>query len=1012
MMFAPLHVITCYSMLQSQLLPEKMEKALKAMNYFGMGITDNEAMFGIPAFAKMMAKNKKPYIIGEEFLLDGDSMSLFAVNEEGYRNLIKITIVRQKDELDYEYLKNHSKGLVAVIETVRGKFNELFVENYDSSFNKYLLNISSCFKDGFYLGIEVTSKEGVKYANRVRKFANEFTYECIAFPRIEYQTKEDALVLTMVDAIKNDNKINVKSKVGQNYFMKEEDYAKIYSKVEMANTVKLVKSSTFDFNQKRGELLHYPVTDSKKELSEMCHKRLDELGLNDEKHIQRLDHELSVISSMGYDDYFLIVQDYVNYAKNNDVLVGPGRGSSAGSLVAYLLNITEVDPLDYDLQFERFLNQYRATMPDIDVDFMDTKRDAMIQYMREKYGNNRVANIVAFQTIGAKQSLRDIGRIYNYPTHHIDLLSKKLTNKDFGLRESYKKLPDFKALVDSDPYFLEIVSLASKIEGLPRQNTLHAAGVVLDDKGLENNIPVTVLMNDNYITQYEMEYLEAQGFLKMDFLSLGNLTTIYSCVNLINQRHPEAHLDAAKLPYNEPEVFDLIAKGKTLGVFQVETQIMRKLIPVLKPNCFDDVVVLLALDRPGPMQYAKTYGRRKEGLEQITYISDDLKDILAPTYGIIVYQEQINSIATKMAGMSLAEADVFRRAISKKEKEKILGAQKQFIAGALKNGYSEEVSRKAFNDILKFAEYGFNKSHSVVYSIIVCRMAWLKAHYPLEFYSSLLANSSASSDIKFSEYVTEMRPMGFNILKPSINESTNEYIIKDNNLLYPLTGIKEVSYALLDCILKERRENGPFKDFFNFVLRMYQYKMNETRLHNLISAGAMDEFYKSREAMHLAVKSALQYAELNYGQDGQLSIGIEAFPAPTLRDMNDDPLENLEKEYEVMKIMLSDSPLKYKKEAIAKHNPIPIADALDLDKSKVVGIVKFKKIINTKKGDSMAFIKIIDETDEMEITIFSKLYKEAAKIIEKNAILVIEVKQQIRDDGPTYIADSIVKLED
>ena len=1012
MKFAPLHVVTGYSFLQSELMPEKMAKALKEKNYFGMGISDNEVLYGAPSFVKMMSSINKPYVIGEEFLVDDDNISLYVISEEGYRNLLAINVEKQKGKLTYDFLKDHSKGLVAIIETIRGKFKELFNEEIDTSFKKYLLTVSSSFKDGFYLGLEVTSKEGVKYANRIRKFANEFTYECVAFPRIRYQKKEDAIVITMVEAIANDNKINTKSEMGQDYFMNEEDYAKIYSRIEMENTIKIIQESTFKFNQKRGQLIHYPVNNSKTHLRELCEKNLAKMGLNDEKHVKRLNYELDVISSMGYDDYFLIVQDFINFANNNSILVGPGRGSSAGSLVAYLLGITKIDPLDYDLQFERFLNPYRKTMPDIDVDFMDNKRDTMIQYMRDKYGNNRVANIISFQTIGAKQSLRDVGRIYDYPTHHIDLLSKRLTNKDYGLRESYKKLPDFRALVDSDKYFLDIVSFASKIEGLPRQNGLHAAGIILDDEGLEKNIPVNILMNDNYITQYEGEYLEQQGFLKMDFLALGNLTTINNCINLINSRHKDANISFNNIPFKEKEIFDLIRKGNTLGLFQIETPIMRKLIKVLKPTTFDDVVVLLALDRPGPMQYAKTYARRKEGLEKFDYISDDLKEILEPTYGIIIYQEQINSIATKMAGMSLAEADVFRRAISKKEKEKILGAQKQFIEGALKNGYNKEISSKAFNDILKFAEYGFNKSHSVVYSIITCRMAWLKAHYPIEFYTSLLGNSSASSDVRFNEYVSEMKSMGIQIKKPSINQSTYEYIIYDNSLLYPLSGIKEISINVVDKILSERKNKGSFTDFFDFALRMHPYKISESQYNNLISAGAFDEFNNSREGMHLAVKSALQYAELNYGSDGQLSIGIDAFPKPSIRNVKDDPLTNLENEYEVMHIMLSDNPLAYKKDLIAKNKAIPISEACEEDKSTIVGILKLIKTITTKKGDTMAFIKIYDESSEIELTIFPKLYKEVQKILHKNHILLVEVKKDGDDDEPTYIANSIKELEE
>ena len=874
-----------------------------------------------------------------------------------------------------------------------------------------LLQFGSLYKDNFYLGIEVTSKEDVKYANRIRHFASEFTYKCIAFPTIRYQKKDDALIIDMVTAISDDTKINIKKKDGQEYFMSESDYQKIYTKSELANTVNIIKQSEFSFHQKRGELLHYPVENATVELRRMCEESLKQKGLTEQKYIDRLNHELEVISTMGYSDYFLIVQDFVNWCKQNDILVGPGRGSAAGSLVSHLLGIVEINPLDYDLQFERFLNPARKTMPDIDVDIMDIRREQVVQYMRDRYGSEKVATIITFQTIGAKQSLRDIGRIYDYPSHHIDLLSKRITEKDCTLREAYKKLPDFRSLVDSDKYFLEIVSLASKIEGLPRQSGQHASGVILDDKQLEDSIPVKKTFDDNYITQYEMEYLEEQGLLKIDFLSLSNLTIIYNCLKQINVNRKEP-LTFENIPYQEKEIFELISQNKTLGLFQIDTSAMRRSIQILKPDCFNDVVALLALGRPGPMQYIPTFAKRKEGKEKFSYVSEDLKDILSSTYGIIVYQEQINSIATKMAGFSLAEADTFRRAISKKEREKILKAQSQFIEGAVKNGYKEEVAKKVFSDILRFAEYGFNKSHSVVYSIIACRMAWLKIHYPLEFYSALLDNSSATSDSKFSEYVFEMNSLGIKMLPPSINYSTNNFVIKDGAILFPLTGIKEISITVMENIEKERKERGPFTNIFNFTLRMFKYKINANQLKYLIDAGAFDELHPSRNSIRLSILSALQYAELNYQSDGQLSIGIEAFPEPLIKEQIDDPLDNLYKEYEAIGAMLSNNPLSYKEDILREKGAIPIAEALELDNALVAGIIRSKKTINTKKGTPMAFIKIFDNTGDMEITVFSKEYADKRDMLDKNQIILAKISRRVNKEEVSYIAEQIERLEE
>ena len=510
-----------------------MERIAQAVNknaYFGLGLCDKGVMYGVPSFVKISEQIKKPCLIGLETSLEEDTICLYAINEEGYRNLLLISSAIQRNAFDKQLLNNHTQGLVAIIETVSGKFKEQFESN-NQGFARYLLDWNNLFKDGFYLGIEVIDKAGVSYANKIRKFANEHDYECIAFPKIRYQKKDDAIVLRIAEAIANEETITEKKLSGQECFMPLESYQKIYTKKEINNTQLVLQKSSFDFHQKRGEMLHYPVNDSATTLKDSCYETLKKLGLDkDERYVSRLEHELETIISLGYADYFLIVQDYVSFAKNHDILVGPGRGSAAGSLVSYLLNISEIDPLKYGLQFERFLNPYRHTMPDIDVDFMDIKRDQVIDYVRQKYGNERTAHIATFQTIQAKQALRDVGRVYSFPNRHIDLLSKRITNQKLSLREAYKQLPEFKKLVDSDEYFLQIVSLASKIEGLIRQSGMHASGVILNNDPLEDALPVATDFNNTLISQYEMGYLEEQGFLKMDFLGLRNLTDRKSVV--------------------------------------------------------------------------------------------------------------------------------------------------------------------------------------------------------------------------------------------------------------------------------------------------------------------------------------------------------------------------------------------------------------------------------------------------------------------------------------------------
>ncbi len=1014
MKFVPLHITSGYSFLQSGLTIPKISKAVKDNNYFAMGLTDKGVMYGIPEFIAAAEALQKPYLVGLDITIEGDSLSLFVLNEVGYHHLVNINTILQKKEINLDILKENQEGLAAVIETAHGTFYENFQQLDEKEFTRYLIKYAQIFKEDFYLGIEVTSKEGVSYANKVRQFADKYTYECIAFPRIKYLKKDDAIVLEIVSAIAHDEKLDIKSKSGQEYFMKEEDYSKIYSTKELSNTINLVNKSTFNYHQKRGEILHYNCENAIKHLTDLCEEALKDKNIKDQPHEERLKHELDIIISMGYADYFLIVSDYVNWSKTHDVLVGPGRGSAAGSLVAYLLNITEVDPLTYGLQFERFLNPYRKTMPDIDVDFMDTKRDLVVQYMREKYGNNKVANIVTFQTILAKQALRDIGRVYDIPTRHIDLLSKRLTNYKLDLRGSYKTLPEFKSLVDSDKYFLEIVSLASKIENLPRQSGMHAAGIILNNFPLDGAIPVTIDFEDNYISQYEMAYLEEQGFLKMDFLGLRNLTTIDTCLKLIKQNHPEINMKADEIPFDTPEIYELIRSGMNMGLFQIETQAMARSIKILQPTYFNDIVALLALGRPGPMEYIPNYARRKLGQEKIDYICDELEPILKETYGIIVYQEQINQIATAMAGFTPGEADLFRRAVSKKDKNKLIELEKSFLEGAKKLGHNENISKKVFQNILKFADYGFNKSHSVVYSIIATRMAYLKVHYPLEFYAAILETSSSSDDTKFNEYVGEMRKRGIQMISPDVNASENHFIIKDNALLYPLTSISGINEMLFSKIKEEREHNGPYRDFFDFVTRLYPYKISETQLQKLIEAGALDKLYPSRASMLITMKAALQYAALNYNEDGQLSLGISALPTPTMFIDHDDPLENLDKEYDAIGIMLSDNPLRYKQDLLESYQ---VTKLIDVNKENretinVCGIIKNKKIIHTKAGKTMAFIKIFDEFGELEITIFPNIYENVIPLLEKNNIILVKGHFDYRQEEATFLADEVTPLEE
>jgi len=1032
--FAPLHIKSGYTFLSSGLTIEKIQESVKKNDYFGAAISDDGVMYGVPMFAKAMENINKPYIIGLDIPLEEDNVSLYATDEESYRLICHISSLIQQEKFDYHILLNNHKGLIGVIDTSTGSFKNYSFEENKNKFIGYISDLSNLF-DTLYLGINITSVEERHFADIIRRFAKTNGFKTIAFPKIEYQEKKDAIVLDIVTAIRDDQTLDHKEKEGQNYFMSEENYAKIYTQEEINNTIKVIQSNSLSFHKKRGSLLHYSNEDSKELLHKLCLEGLNKKNINDEKHIARLEMELDVINQMGYADYFLIVQDYVNYAKNHDIIVGPGRGSAAGSLVSYSLNITEIDPLDYNLQFERFLNVARKSMPDIDIDFMDTKRDEMVQYLRDKYGNEKVASIVTFQTILARQSLRDIGRVYSYNENHISMLCKAITDPKGTLRDAYKQSKAFRDLVNSDKYFLEIVSLASKIEGLPRQSGLHAAGVVLNNEAVEKDIPISVDFSGNIISQYEMHFLEEQGFLKMDFLALRNLTIIDKCVEFIKERHPETDINNYTIPYNDKDSFSIIREGMTMGVFQLESAGMKLAISKVKPTCLEDIVITLALFRPGPMDNINDYVLRKTGKKNTTYLSKEIQNVLEETYGILVYQEQVNSLAQVMAGFSPSDADVFRRAVSKKDKAVLAKQGQAFIEGSIAKGYKKADAEKMFNDILKFADYGFNKSHSVGYSIIASRMAYLKYHYPLEFYAAILKiSSNTTNDGKFNEYISEMKKRNFDIYLPNINVSNTDFKIEKNGIIFPLTSIKGINALFVNNLLEERNKNGEFIDIFDFALRMYAYKISEKQLSALVDAGALDIFSKSRATLRNAILPALQYADLCYS-DGQLILSPDFTPKPSILEEDDIPLDKLEREYNALGIMVSDNPLKYKKDLLVSNKVSSISEMINDVYEKVAssedensyyynrrifnsegticGIIRSIKLHNTRKNNStMAFIKIFDETGESEVIIFNRTYDECYQYLKKNNIVVINGKMEFKDDKYSFIADSLKPLEE
>jgi DNA polymerase-3 subunit alpha len=1011
MNFTPLHIYSGYSFLNSGLTIERIISLLKKNNFSSCGLCDKNTLSGLPPFAKAMEKEKYHYLAGIDEIIDNFLVSLFAIDENGYQNLLKIINLASKQPISLNDIKTLNEGLVMILPTSQDNFKHAFQNNKEQTI-RYLVKLSSITQH-FYFGLEVDDES---YNDSIREFANKYTYEVIAYPFIKYDKKEDALVLEIVRAIDEERTLDYKTKEGPNYFLNQDELNHYYKKEELDKTNDISKESTFNFEIKRGEL---PVFHNQENLpsdiylSQKVHDGLiQKLGTIDESHSKRLEYELQIIKKMGYCDYFLIVADYVNFAKTHSITVGPGRGSAAGSLVSYALGIVMVDPLEYGLMFERFLNPERQSMPDIDIDFSDIRRYEAIDYLVNKYGEDKVAHIVTIQTIGAKQALRDIGRVYNIAIREIDLISKKIVDSNLSLRDDYRHNKQFRELVDSDKYYLEIVSLASKIEGLPRQSGLHAAGIVLNNKPLYTAVPTIVDGENGSICTYEMNYLEEQGILKMDLLGLRNLTVIDNCLALININH-HLTLKYEDIPFKDEKAIKLVASGKTMGVFQLESVGMKKAIETIKIESFEDVVALLALYRPGPMANIPNYARRKAGIEKIDYFSPILKEILSPTYGIIVYQEQIMQIVRSVAGFSYGEADLFRRAISKKDSAKLASLKTKFLDGAHNNNFSPVEAEKIFGLIYRFADYGFNRSHSLSYAVLAMQMAYLKAHYSAEFYAAILENSSGTNDSKFNETIAEMRSLNIEIVGPNINESHQIYYVKDAKLVFSLSSIKGIPYPLADSIVKERVDNGPYKSFNDFLIRNVKNNISNSQIMSLIDAGSFDLLDPSRASLRASTAQSLEYAQMVYNSSGSLFENDLSFiPLPHYIVVKDDKFDNLNREYQVLGIMISGTPLSLFSSEINKINHISIIEALERkDTITIICIVQTIKILTTRKNhETMAFISAYDDSGQIEITIFPELYSKTYKLLKENNVIKVEGRIDFKRNN-TLIANQIELVE-
>ena len=958
MNYIPLHVKTSYSLLTSLNDIKKMILFCKENNIDKIAITDTN-MYGVMEFYKECINNGIKPIIGLEVKIDENIILLYAKNYSGYQNLTRLIYIMQNNQITLDILKCHSENLICVS-------------------NKEIFNDLKNIYADIYLG----------YKNALEKDTT-LTDKTVYINEILCMKKEDIPYLKYLYLIKENKKIKDEFK----YEIDDNCYFD-FNEIDYKNALEITEKCNVEFHQNKSLMPKYDVDNSKEYLFELCkkglYKRLD--GKVTKTYYDRLLYELDVINEMGFNDYFLVVWDYVKYSKKNNILVGPGRGSAAGSLVSYTLGITDVDPIKYDLLFERFLNKERITMPDIDIDFESNHRGDVVNYVINKYGKKRVVPIITFTTLSGKQVLRDIGRIYDIDTTLLDKLTKFI-DINMTLTEALDNT-DLRRYLEEIKELDNIYKISLKLEGLKRQISVHAAGIIISACNLDSYIPLQKY-EDYYLSGYSMEHLEGLGLIKMDFLGLKNLTMIDNILKRINMNFKD-------IPIDDKDALKLFYNATTCGIFQFESSGMKNFLKKLKPTTIDDIIAAIALFRPGPSDNIDSYIRRKNGLERINYIDDSLSKVLSKTYGIIIYQEQIIMIANIMAGYGYAEADVLRRAMSKKKKEVMLKEREKFVKRSIERGYKEGVAEKTYDFILKFANYGFNKAHSVAYSIIALKMAYLKVKYSKEFLSSLLTNV-IGSDTKTKEYIDECKKMDVNILKPSINYSEYNYISEADGIRFSLATIRNVGSITCKEIVNERK-NGLFVDFCDFVKRTYGKSVNKKTIESLIDADAFSEFGYNHKTLYNNMDAVINYASLANDLDESLieKPVIEVFDEYT-------PDELTEKELNVFNLYLSNHPVtKYKKNYDNIVDASNIKDYFD-KKINLVVLIDRIKVINTKNGKKMAFITVSDEYDTIDVIVFPNEIN-LINDLKNNDIVLLRGKVEKRMSKYQVLLENITKL--
>ena len=1070
MSFAHLHVHTEFSLLDGSNKIKECVSRVKELGMNSVAITDHGVMFGVIDFYRAAkAAGVKPILGCEVYVAPGSRFDkeavgnnddryyhlvLLAENETGYYNLMKIVSrgftegYYYKPRVDMELLEQYHEGIIALSACLAGEVQKNILRGMYGEAKAAACRYKDIFGEGnFFLELQDHGMEEQKLVNQsLLRMSQETGIELVATNDIHYTYADDVKPHDILLCIQTGKKLADEDRMryegGQYYIKSEEEMRKLfpYAQEAIDNTQKIADRCNVEIVFGEKKLPKYDVPDgftSWEYLNKLCYEGLERRYPGDDPKIrERLEYELSVIKRMGYVDYFLIVWDFIKYARDHGISVGPGRGSAAGSIVSYCLGITSIDPLRYQLLFERFLNPERVSMPDIDVDFCFERRQEVIDYVVRKYGTDRVVQIVTFGTMAARGVIRDVGRVMDLPYAFVDGIAKMIPKElNITLGKALQSSPDFKKAYDNDPQVKELIDMSMRLEGLPRHTSMHAAGVVISQKAVEEYVPLSVGSDGSVVTQFTMTTLEELGLLKMDFLGLRTLTVIQDAVRLA-EKSSGKEIDINAIDYNDKKVLDYIGSGETDGIFQLESGGMKGFMKELKPQNLEDIIAGISLYRPGPMDFIPQYIKGKNHPELITYDCPQLEPILAPTYGCIVYQEQVMQIVRDLAGFTLGRSDLLRRAMSKKkgdvmQKERqafVYGDEEGGVPGCIANGIDEKTANKIYDEMIDFAKYAFNKSHAAAYAVVSYQTAWLKYYYPVEFMAALMT-SMIDNPPKVAEYIYSCRQMGIEILPPDINEGVGNFSVQDGKIRYGLAAIKSIGRPVIESIVRERNERGKFKTLKDFIERLSGKEVNKRTIESFIKSGAFDGLGGTRKQFMIIYVQIVDQVnqERKYSMAGQLSLFDMVdddqkaefdIPLPKVGEYEKETRLAFEKE--VLGVYLTGHPMEEYEEKWRKSiskttldfqldKETGVAKVHDGAKEIIGGIIATLAIKYTKTNKTMAILTLEDLLGTVEVVVFPRDYEKYKEYLQEENKVFIRGRVSEEDDAPSkLICESVV----